>query len=215
MNVKRLRDELVCKYQAYVTKKIGPKKAKMTDGFTQYGYLPEACCAAQTIATNYDCGIALAAGGLYLGFIFELVANFPVLTVEMKRRGNGARWMPIDKLNIQGKRVLVFDNDVVTGRTLKRAIQELQRINPASIDLLLVYGHTEVSPERFERWKHFLKPQCTILSSTGPNICLDTMCQIPQGFQKIMNIENDFRRLGDIATYNLLYSRLFPNTIET
>lgn len=215
MELRELRDRLVGGYAKYLFNKLGAQKAKKTDGFSEYGYLSEACAAAQQLAAQYDCGLALASGGMYLGFIFELLTTLPVFTVEMKRRGEGAVWNPIDAFDVRDKRVLVFENDVVTGRTLRRAIREILLLKPAQVDLLLVYGHTEVRPLLFQRWSRYLTPDCKVLPPNGTrNICLDTMCQIPRGFGKVMSLEKTFQPLNIPDAVELLSTKLLSKEME-
>lgn len=192
MELVDLRNGLVTGYERYVSSKVGDKAAQGADGFTRFGYLQNACNAARKLAKQYDCGITLARGGLWLGYIFELLEGFDVYTVTMKRQGFGALWMPTEKFSLKGKRVIVFDNDVVTGRTLRKAVRELKKMGPATIDLLLVYGHTELSPLNYDKWKRFLKPEHEVLGENLGDICVDTMCQIPSDFGRVMSLEKTF-----------------------
>ncbi len=104
------------------------------------------CRAATALSPEYDVGIGLAWGGAPISFIFEK-HGLPIRLVDMKRKGFGASWRPIDKLSghlLKGRRVLVLEGDVFAGRTLKRALRELEEYRPDKIDLLLHVGHTSM-----------------------------------------------------------------------
>ena len=151
---------------------------------------------------------------MWLGYIFSLFGTFPILTAWTKRVGYGANWRPLYPLDsiddLSNKKVLVFENDVVTGRTLKRAMRELQALNPQSIDLLLSYGHTEVSRSNYDKWKHYFKEEVRVLGHSYGDICLDTNCQIPEGFHRVKSLEKDFNSSRDALHFledNLIVQR--------
>ncbi len=92
---------------------------------------------AYNFAEAYDLGIGIARGGLELAYFFEK-QGLPVYVVDAHRRGKGATFKWIDKPgNIEGKKVAVFDKDVVSGRTTRRVGRELRKLNPATLDLIL------------------------------------------------------------------------------
>jgi hypothetical protein len=106
--------------------------------------LAVACRAANKLAPEYDVGIGLAWGGAPISFIFEK-HGLPVKLVAAKRKGAGVIWRPIDELNyelLRGRKVLVLEIDVLAGRTLRRAMNELEQYKPSKIDLLLERSHT-------------------------------------------------------------------------
>ena len=97
---------------------------------------------AYHLAGNYDFGVGIASGGLFSTFIFE---NFGLETMvaECHRRGKGAtfEWHSGSKPELlMGKNIIVFDKDVVTGRTTRRFLREIQRYQPKSVDLALVHN---------------------------------------------------------------------------
>lgn len=137
-------------YKAYVESKLGAG--------ARVPIMPSwdnAHRAAGILKPDYDIGLALAADGLGLGFAFERT-GLPVRVVKLGRRGNGARWEPIDKIceeELKGKKVLLFDNDAVTGRTLRRTVRELSVFSPGYVDLLLNYKCTPVTVKNFKKWR--------------------------------------------------------------
>jgi hypothetical protein len=128
----------------YLRSKGMPLKADETF-FARGGFhLAVVCRAASKLASEYDVGIGLAWDGAAISFVFNR-HGLPVRLVSMKRKGAGAAWNPIDELNgaeLRGRRVLVLEVDVLTGRTLRRALKELERHGPSTIDLLLERSHT-------------------------------------------------------------------------
>ncbi len=107
-------------------------------------HLASVCHAAAHLAPNYDVGIGLACGGIPLSFLLEK-HGLPVKLVQAKRKGSGILWNPIDELgeaNLRNRKILVLEIDILLGRTLRKALQELERYKPRSIDLLFEKSHT-------------------------------------------------------------------------
>lgn len=93
--------------------------------------------AAYTLVRNYDLGIGVAKGGLAGAFSFSLF-GLPVGIVESHRHGQGAtfQWCGEDYSGrIASRSVILFDKDVVTGRTLTRVARELVPFGPSQLDL--------------------------------------------------------------------------------
>jgi len=131
---------LVGDFRKYVAYKLGEDVASRLSPMSIYLF-GEAFKAAQTLAPEYDLGIELANDGLRLGYFFNL-ERFPLKTVKLRRIGRGATWEPIDYLadeDVHGKKLLLLDNDCLSGRTLRRAVRELRKFSPKYIDLLLIY----------------------------------------------------------------------------
>ena len=184
------------RYKEYVASQVGRDNAKSAPDFERYRYIAEACGVAKNLHNDYDLGVALATDGLFMSYIAQHF-GFPVLNVKLGRRFNGAISQPIDKFGeaeIKDKRVVVFDNDVVTGRTLKRAEREINKLHPQYADLLLVYGHTEVNPENYAKWSKYFSEDVQILGrDPWRDYILDTMCMIPEGFRQVRSLEKDFK----------------------
>ncbi|MBI4896089.1 MAG: hypothetical protein HY832_00895 [Candidatus Aenigmarchaeota archaeon] len=96
---------------------------------------------AYHLENQYDVGIGIAKGGLFSSYIFQL-SGLPIKIVESHRKGSEAtfQWTTgTTPQEIEGKKLLVLDKDVRTGRTTGRVLKELQRYNPSAIDLALVH----------------------------------------------------------------------------
>jgi len=115
---------------------------------------------ASVLAGDYDLGVVVAYGGLSGGYALE-VMGLPVKVIEAKRKGKGASfdWRNVDPRVIEGKDVLVVENDVMTGRTLRRVARELGRANPKSIDLYFTlregYNDERNIPDDFRNVRHY------------------------------------------------------------
>jgi hypoxanthine phosphoribosyltransferase len=91
------------------------------------------------LAKYYDAVIAVARQGLRSAFLAEM-AEVPVYILDAHGHGgeNKIRWLSnIEVSQLAGKRVLVLEDDVVSGATLNLVATELQKCSPAKIDLLL------------------------------------------------------------------------------
>ncbi len=99
---------------------------------------------AYSLREQYDLCVAIAAKGLRAGYFFELF-GMPLIIADthLRRRGQERsytehRWLgEIEPAWIRDKRIIVVDNDIVTGRTLKRVAKELSRFDPKSLAVAL------------------------------------------------------------------------------
>jgi len=159
-------------YQKYVAAKLGlPQSDDCLSGILKFG---EAAAAAQILANEYDLGIELARDGLLLGYIFNL-HGLPTKAVKLGRRGRGATWRPLEDImpeDLKNKKLIVFDNDAVTGRTLRRTVKELSKFAPAYMDLFLVMNYTPVSPKKYEDWRKrgYLPSALELFKKDLPNL---------------------------------------------
>jgi len=140
--------ELDSGWAYYFQSKVGEQKVIPSFRYDEFGgstLIHKACDAAQKLETEYDLGLAIARDGLWLGYIFDK-HGWPVNITRMHRSGGGATWQPIDftEEDIKGKRVLVLDSDTVTGRTIKTAVSELQKLGPESVGVLLMYDSVPI-----------------------------------------------------------------------
>lgn len=90
---------------------------------------------------EYDISIGLARGGLWQSYVLSLL-GLPMAVVDLKRKGNGAAWKPIDdleSLSLKNKKILVCDQDCRTGKTLRKATKEIEKYNPKSLGLFLLF----------------------------------------------------------------------------
>ena len=142
-------------YKKYMASKVGMAKAEESSDFDIYDYFSKACGVAKNLHRDYDLGLALATNGLWMGYIAEKF-EFPVLSVKLGRKGSGATWKPLDEINqrsVKGKKIIVFDNDALTGRTLRRTVKEMNKCSPKSMDLLLFYERTPLTARMYKRGK--------------------------------------------------------------
>jgi hypoxanthine phosphoribosyltransferase len=103
-------------------------------------------CAIYQLAKEYDIGIAIANGGLYQGAIAALWGMpLKVLAISAHGRKNiKAGWLDeIKPENLAGKRVLLFDNDVVSGATVKTALEILKPFGVCHVGLYLSVRPTD------------------------------------------------------------------------
>lgn len=94
---------------------------------------------AHRLAGNYDLGIGIAKGGLFSTYVFNLF-ELPTRIAEAHRCGRGATFNWVDQVapeEITGKKIAVFDKDVISGRTTRRVLMEIKKNSPESVDLIL------------------------------------------------------------------------------
>lgn len=104
----------------------------------------EAANIAYNLAENYDLGIGNAKGGLFLAYAFE---NFGLKTkiVETHRKGKGATFKWVDDVvreDIENKKILVMDKDIISGRSCNKVLKEVQKFNPRQVDIAFYHGNT-------------------------------------------------------------------------
>lgn len=133
--------------------------SKTHNSFYGNHYLSYAKEAAKVLRSEYDLGIGLAKDGLWLQFVFDHY-GMPTKAVRLNRKGKGAIWKPIDNItreDVNNKKIILFDNDAITGRTLKRAVKELENYYPEFIDLMLIHKHTPISLSKYkEKYEKYI-----------------------------------------------------------
>lgn len=206
-------------FRRYVASKVGTSDVKH-----ELSLIPEAYKAALALKNDYDLGIEMVRDGLSTGYIFNLM-GFPTKAVKLSRRGRGAIWQPLEELSredLENKRLLLFDNDIVTGRTMSRAVRELEKYSPAYMDSLLMFPFTMLNVKNYKKWRNtynlpiqdtFVRPVLNIeetasgikiklLDDDGKeiereisdksNISIKCNNNAPYGLRKIMNLYPDF-----------------------
>jgi len=101
------------------------------------------CSYLKEITSQYDLGVSIANGGIYLGFLAEMV-DFPVMYVQMKRKNGAVSWKPTSNFQgnlLPGRKVLILEDDIDTGKTIRRAIDEIKQFRPSEVDILLAGGN--------------------------------------------------------------------------
>lgn len=198
---KKLNELIVASYRRYVAERVGEARAQQMPSFE-----PEiAFAAAKQLAPQYDVGIAVAADGLWLGYFFQL-AGLPVKAVKLARKGSGASWQPLDPLNeedMREKRVIVLENDVVTGRTLERTARELGTYTPSKLDLILIHQVTAIHRRKSGTWFPYFREGVKVVQSDRNEIYLDTRAQVPKAFGQVYGL-SDFRDSADKNQTTLL-----------
>lgn len=94
---------------------------------------------ASNLAGKYDHGIAISRGGLFTGYMFNLFGlDTQIVDYHKDDRSPSVRWMsPFNPQNLKGKKLVVFDKDVVTGETTGKVLEELVKHGPTVVDLVL------------------------------------------------------------------------------
>ncbi|MBU0457253.1 MAG: phosphoribosyltransferase [Nanoarchaeota archaeon] len=129
--------------------------------------MPQLLSAASRLCDDYDISTPLTSGGIYTGLIFNLF-GLPLVLARAKRRGKGAQFEWLENPDVlEGKKVLVMDDSVVTGRTLRRVEKEVQKYNPGQVDVFFTYSevHSDFRkvPDTFGKIYHsrsFAKADC-------------------------------------------------------
>ena len=159
-----IEERLASGYHKYIVSRLGQKEALITNPFDQYALsrsISHAASAAEALSGNYDLGVEIARDGMPLGYIFHLY-GLPIETVRMKRKPSGVTWRPLGNLNeenVRGKRLIIFDVDAVTGRTISKAFNELSRYSPRSVDLLLFYEEVDLRVKDYFKFKKYGIPE--------------------------------------------------------
>jgi len=93
--------------------------------------------AANVLAPDYDIGIGNAKGGLFSSFYFSLF-DLPVILAQTHHTKSRVtfRWHDSPEV-IEGKKIIVFDQDIKSGKSLDRLIGEIGRHNPSFVDIFL------------------------------------------------------------------------------
>ncbi len=161
------------------------------------GALESACLAAEELVPSYDVGIGIAKKGLWLSFIFSLF-DLPTFDLMVMRTGDSRVYCPMDpifKETLEGKRILLFDNDAVTGKTIAAAAEAItSRCNIEFLDLLLISRYSHLSKEFYQQVKDQLAPTQFIGKSENGKYVVDTLLQIPSKLvRRKMTLEKDFK----------------------
>ncbi len=184
-------------FRQYTAEILGFENRYQTANFNRYiGCLERACHAAETLSPHYDLGIGIAKKGIWLSYIFSLygLSTNDILVV---RTGDTIRFsMPLTQLykkDVLGKRVIIFDNDLVTGKTIERVAQGILDEGAQQTDLLLVYGNTRLSPVYFEQIKHDFRNKPKIVGKTSAgDIVINTKSEVPNVITYLFSLEKDF-----------------------
>jgi len=127
-------------------KLLSTEKKEEFPNFNRYlGELERACHVAQTLSKEYDLGFGMAKKGTWLSYVFQL-HGFPSYEKYAIRGKGGRRFIfPLHRMNsdqIKNKKILLFDNDVVTGGSVKKLSDSLLDRGADKVSLLLIYKNT-------------------------------------------------------------------------
>lgn len=156
-------DQAVREYHDFLDRTLSPKKAseaKNYDNWFKY-YFERASKRTEELRDEYDLGFAITSHGLWLGYLFER-AGLPMYIAHVKRKGNGAQVKLDDKLtekDLEGRRIILLDDAIETGRTLRAVTNQIRGNNPEVIDALVYHSFQEVSPERYGKIQHYGIPE--------------------------------------------------------
>ena len=110
-----------------------------------FDVIPTANMMYHVVDNDYDVGIGIAKGGLFLTYLSHLF-ELPVKIVHCHKKGRETEFNWVCEPNpqeLRGKNVIVFDKDVITGRTVKRVLKEIKKYRPNRVDLALIYNPNE------------------------------------------------------------------------
>lgn len=112
-----------------------PKDKNLFSGILEAGF---------ALRKKYDTAVAIVQGGLWLGYLLRQMGLPTVLVDPVERTENVIRWSggtpEFLRERLSGKKVLLLDKDVVSGRTLDLVSRELiKRFNPSQLGLLVFH----------------------------------------------------------------------------
>lgn len=187
-------------FRNYAIQKIGEERGRK---IKKYGIstIVKSTHAAFTLVSKYDIGIGIASDGLQFSYLFGLY-GLQTIVVDMKRTLNGVTWKEIDPISekqIKNKKVIFFDNDIVTGRTIRRAVKEINKFHPQKMDLLLSMYNTYMSKTNHKRYKKSLRKELNKIGKEkwgrATYYILDPTHNIPKEIGKVFALDKDFKNI--------------------
>ncbi len=110
---------------------------------------------AHRIAGNYDIGIGIAKGGLFLTYLFDFFGlETRVIEAHAHKEDEPKtfKWVDrIDNLKIKDKKVILFEDDIVSGRTAIYVAEKLREYEPEQLDLALIHDPNDIMGDQFQR----------------------------------------------------------------
>ncbi len=170
------------------------------------GCLPRAWEAAGDLGKKYDLIIGIARKGLWLSFVFNLYGLENVREVYLARENGGRKYCPISEIyrtNVEGKRVLLLDNDAFTGRSIKAIADHLKRVGARQVDALFI--HDVCEPENVQpsdlKDPEFLRPFLDVPRVLGQRedgkLIIDFRSQLKQvgTIDRVITLRRNFSRV--------------------
>ncbi|MBL6992034.1 MAG: hypothetical protein ISR65_19785 [Bacteriovoracaceae bacterium] len=172
------------------------KKTINYNGFI--GFLEKAVSAAQSLVDQYDIGIGIAKQGLWLSFIFNLfkLETHDILVERLgMKRGRGS--IPLDPLkssDLSGKKIILLENDLVTGETVEHLTKGLDNKGLKHIDLLLIFRDNICSESYYKRVRKKIRGKAVKLGNTiEGEVVINTEKCVPSKIRKCMSLQYDFQ----------------------
>lgn len=117
----------------YIKKFLEENKTPVATGGINWGI---DLIAIRNLAQEYDIAVPIARGGLNQGAIARLW-DMPTRIVDIaahRRKVARGRWVnPVSAEDFNGKRVLLFDKDAVTGASVRKAVSMLKKFQTESV----------------------------------------------------------------------------------
>ena len=163
----------------------------------QKGAIESACRAAAELIPEYDVGIGIAKKGLWLSFMFKLL-GLQTYDVSIVRDGDQRVCAPMSELykeTLKDKRILVLENDAVTGKTLGTLLDLFDKtgIPYQHIDVLLISRYAHLQPAYVEQVRDKIAKGQYIGRDEERRFVVDTFSHIPARFRRKMALETDFK----------------------
>lgn len=98
--------------------------------------------AIRNLSHNYDVAVPIARGGLNQGAIanlWEMTTRIVDIAAHNRKVPKGKWVNPVTTEDFNGKRVLLFDKDAVSGATIRQAVKMLSRFKTASIGVYFTH----------------------------------------------------------------------------
>lgn len=186
----------------YLRERVYPETFQSPNFNLYKGELERACAAAKHLAPRYDLGVGIAKKGLWLSFIFSLygVQSYDCLVLRDGERRSAHHLGYNKKKDALKKKILIFDNDAVTGLTIKSAAKHLSAARPELIDALLIYARTELKPEYYDQIKSQFKNNPTVLGERDGVVVIDTRSEVQPHVRKVMTLQTDYEPRPELLT---------------
>lgn len=161
------------------------------------GMLERACHASQKLLPEYDITVGIASKGLWLSYVLELYGWNVENLLIVRTRSDGRIVFPLSKTTrdtFRNKKVLLLDNDMVTGKTVEFASRKLREDERAkSIDALLCWGVTRLDDNAYAQFKYSIRPEAEIIGKDyNGRTVIDTRCMKPENIRRLRTLDQEF-----------------------
>lgn len=190
-------------FRAYLTAKYGYPALRHgmphfltavheTVNFNRYEEHLERACDAAVRLPSYDIVMGIAKKGMWLSYVLHKMGR-TTSDAWLERHGDKRASVmlgPIDGRSVQGRKILLVDNDVLTGTSLNHTMNGLRKFSPARCDVLLIYNHAQIAAKDHEGIKSKLDKSKTLGQENGL-VYLDCRAQLTA--DKIFTLAEDFK----------------------